>query len=99
MHKQSLCLQKPSNVIPRITGTSSVVMTSSLQREYIHFRHIILYSFCIFKLRPVGSLGIVPIAITAWSSTLRPWQMLNAPFSWPQTGPKDTFARVVLSWA
>lgn len=93
-HRLSACLQKPSNVIQRITGTASAVMTRLLQSEYI----LLTYSFCI-KFRPVGSLGTVPIAITAWSSTLRPWQTLNAPFRWPQTGPKDTSVRAVLSWA
>lgn len=71
----------------------------SLQRKYIHFRHMHYIPFAFSNVRTLGSLGIDPIAITAWSSTLRPWQMQNAPFSWPQTGPKDTFARVVLLWA
>lgn len=98
MHKQSQCLQKPSDVIQRITGTSYVVTPYYKGIVYI-FRHMHYILFPFLNVRTVGSLGIVPIAITAWSSTPRPWQMQNAPFSWPRTGLKDTFARVVRSWA
>lgn len=73
-----------------------IICGLSILTEYLLFRHCAALYSCIVKLRPVDSLGIVPTAITAWSSTLRPWQMLNAPYSWRPTGPKDTFARVVL---
>lgn len=72
-----------------------------LNRKDFNSRHgtyLRCYPSAFLIWHPAGSLVIDPIAITAWSSTLRPWQTLNAPFSWPQTGPKDTSARAVLSW-
>lgn len=46
MHKQPVCLQKPSNVIPKITGTASVVTTWALQKKCTF--HIILIHLFIF---------------------------------------------------